>query len=458
MEEGSPHVTTLDLAMGGLGPELGHGVQHLFLLVDLSRRFSVQELERAAAATVVTFPILSCRQRVSWWRDRWVPDPAHTERDVVEVVEVTTDVEEETRKLTARELDPERGWPWRVTMLRTARGGRLVVTVLHMAADGAGALAILRELVTRLVEQDDAATANVALGVRRAPDEAEESPRPERGAMQLLRGRSLVDFWTLGAELARESARSLLVPFISRTAEPHSVRSGRLRPVFRSVSVPIGEGTAFRRRCRELGCTINDALVATLAMVNGSLSERGIVGTFFTVDLRRYLPDDRPRIANLSGFDTLLLRREHLGSFERAVSAVSARTSKRKGRFVGLPTMLVMSALGAGWPHAFQRAAGVVGTMLFRGFTSRGLLVTNLGRLDDCLSPLGGDALSATVIGPFLRGQRAPIVTASSFRGTLHLEIAGYDDESGGFQDRVASEITKILSELSTIEGGGGFL
>lgn len=96
--------------------------------------------------------------------------------------------------------------------------------------------------------------------------------------------------------------------------------------------------------------------------------------------------------------------------------------------------------------------------MLFRGFTSRGLLVTNLGRLDDCLSPLGGDALSATVIGPFLRGQRAPIVTASSFRGTLHLEIAGYDDESGGFQDRVASEITKILSELSTIEGGGGFL
>jgi len=393
--------------MGGLGPDLAVGRQQLHVCIDLDRAPPRDDLVRAARATVETFPVLGCRYVPGWWRDRWVAAPDPAAEDVVEVIE-TDDVERGTAALVDQQLDPAHGWPWRISLLGAPDATRLVVTVLHMAADAAGTLAVVREFGSQLCTD------------RRAADQGPT----DRGTLQLVRALRVGDLPRLAVEVVREWVRPLLYPWIAHTAADTVDRGAPA--VFRSA---VADLPALRRRCRDLDCTINDALVTALALVNASQAQRGLVGTFFTVDLRRYLRDDRPRIANLSGFDTLLLPRARLTDFATAAAAISRRTAARKRGLPGLPAMLAMSGLTAAAPHGLQRLIAPLGTGLFRSLATRGLLVTNIGPLDPYLAPWGDQVKSASVVGPFLRGLRTPIVTATSFRERLTLHVEGFDAE-----------------------------
>ncbi len=418
-----------DAALNGVTAAVGQ--MQLHVLLDLAEPFTREQVEAAVAGTVASFPVMGCRYEHGWWRDRWVPMTEVAATDVVE--ELGGDLDEVMEELPRRALEPAAGWPWRVAMIRRDPGQRLVLTVVHDLADGAGVLAVTREFVSQL-------TGGGSIAGEGAMD---------RGYGQLLRSLRLVDLPYLVIGGIAEAMTPLLVPLLGpirlRTAEPAPAVP---RPVFRTVSSGVGEGSPVRALCEEVGCTVNDVLLASLALLNASLSGSGRLGNFFTVNLRRHLADDAPRVSNLSGVDSVILPRDVAGSLPEAAVAVARRTQRMKRRLVGfafsaMPALTLMIC-----PHAVVRGVAAFWGRYTSLLLSRGLVVTNIGAMDRYVQALGENLVAASVLGPFGRGPLVPIITATGFRDRLTLQINA--------QSNLAEEdLERMANELSAILGGG---
>jgi NRPS condensation-like uncharacterized protein len=420
-----------DALLHGVTATVGHVQLHV--VIDLVRPVQREAVVRAVEGTVAAFPVLGSRYETAWWRDRWVVEPGISAEDVVEVLE--GDPEELLRELPQRPLDPARDWPWRVSMMDS----RLVVTVLHGVADGAGALTVAGEFAARLAGREGSA-ADGAM---------------DRGFVQLLRSLRLVDLPYLLIGCVQQGLQALRVPFLTKTqlraADPAPVEP---KPVYRTVAVGVGEGSDVREVCGRVGCTVNDALVGALAVVCASLGPKGLLGSYFTVDLRRYLVDKGPKVTNLSGVDSVILRREMAGSLEDAAGAVGRRTERMKRQLLGvgfaalpaIPLMVVPHGIVRGFAALWARWAGALLT--------RGLVVTNVGPMDRYLEPLGEDVVAASVLGPFGIGPRVPIITATGFRDRLTLQINGYDTIDATELDRLAGRLGEVLGGGASDEPG----
>jgi NRPS condensation-like uncharacterized protein len=411
-----------DAALYGVAATVGH--MHLHVVLDLARPLQREVVVRAVEGTVAAFPVLGCRYQQGWWRDRWVVEEGISAADVVEVLE--GDPEELLRELPLRPLEPTKDWPWRVSMM----GTRLVVTVLHCVADGAGALTVAGELAARLAGQEGTAAGTTM----------------DRGFVQLLRSLRTRDLPHLLIGCLKQGLQVVRLPSLTRTqlraARPAPVEP---RPVYRTVVVGVGEGSDVRGVCARAGCKVNDVLVGALAVVCASLGPRGLLGSFFTVDLRRYLADKGPKVTNLSGVDSVILPREAAGSLDEAAGAVGRRTERMKRQLVGvgfaalpaIPLLLVPHGIVRGFAALWGRWTSVLLT--------RGLVVTNVGPMDRYLEPLGDEVVAASVLGPFGKGPRVPIITATGFRDRLTLQINGYDTIDGAELDRVADRLGEVL-------------
>ena len=124
-----------DVGLFGSIPRYGDMCIHA--AIDLRRAFSRADLERAAERLVAAFPVLGGRYERRFWRDRWAPIDAPL-ADVVHVIDEPGDVEEATRAWSRRSLDVTRERPFRLVSLRRPEGTRLILTISHMAVDGAG--------------------------------------------------------------------------------------------------------------------------------------------------------------------------------------------------------------------------------------------------------------------------------------------------------------------------------
>ncbi|MBI5487815.1 MAG: hypothetical protein HY905_10825 [Deltaproteobacteria bacterium] len=414
----------LDVALTVLGRE------HLQVIVDLDRPIDRHEAERAVAGTVAAFPLLGCRYVPGAWRDRWVTDPTMSATDAVQLLDPAADPETTTREWLAREIDERAGWPWRVAVLPGERGCRLLVSVLHVAADGAGTLAAVRELARLLMGGTTV-----------------ERPCPvERHVGMLFRRLGAAGLVRLAAGLLRETTRPFEVPFLARTATAGPPPTGPA--TWRTVRVDVGEGSALRELCRVRNATVNDLLVAALAVLVRRVSTRGRSGCFYTADLRRRLPDDRPRVANLSAVISVSLPRAHAASLPDALAEVARRTSRRRPDVDGLAALLFNLPLILCLPHGLvRRLTRLVFAVWIRRLLTRGLLVTNIGPLDPCLAPFGDLVRDATFVGPSVRGLPIPVLTATGFCGDLTIHFNGYAE--------TAPELERLAAELETIFDDG---
>ncbi len=415
------------------GARRAMGPVQLQLVMELDEAFSGEELRRAARAVVRAFPILGCRYVTGAWRDRWQPDPGLLD-ELVHDVETRGGLQAAMTQLVERELDPASQAPWSITQLRAPEGCRLVVNVLHQLADAAGALAVVGELVRHLAGEDQP-----------LPDGG------DRGFGQLLRAVRLRQL----PVLAWETLQQLLMPLkylsMGRTLLPPGALDGGSARVWRSVQWEIGPAQPFRARLRALGCTVNDGLLALLAQLNAALSGPGRLGCFFTVDMRRMLADARPRISNLSGIDVVLLPREAVGGFDETARASSALAARRKQRFPGLPAVLANHSLNLCLPHGLLRRVIRLWIPWATALLNRGLLVTNVGAIDRYLEPLGSRVRDASLLGPWVRGLAVPVITATSFRDRLTLNIHGFQ----GSQSSVPELFQAQLDELLGLATGG---
>ncbi len=419
----------VDASFFGFGQELGH--QHLHLTLELERPYPTQRLQQAARRAMETFPILACRYEPRLWRDRWVPLPADRPPPV-RVEQAPQGARVALRKLLPGDLDPLVEPPWRVTQLCGPDATLLVVTVLHQLADAAGALAVVRELGAALHELP--------------PTAAWPPGAMPRSMGEILRALPLSGW----PRLAWESLRFLIEPLRYLTlARPRADTDAAPGSVcHHTVHLDLTEGSSLRRRCKRLGCTVNDLLVGLLACASRSLARPGSLGGFFTVDLRRHLPDRRPRVANLSGITAVLLPWRYAASLDTAAAQLSQRIGRLKRGYAGLPQLLTNFAGPALLPHAWLRPVIRLWMRWARWLLHRGLLVTNIGRLDPYIQPFGDVVTGVSLVGPWLPGLRIPIIAASGFRDRVTLQIMGDTPGTRVPAALAAARLGEIVAEL----------
>ncbi len=423
----------LDVALFGAARRYGSLGFHA--TIDLRRSFSREQLERAVRATIEDFPVLGCRYEPRFWRDQWVR-AAEPVSEMVHINATDEDIETQTRAWVDRPLDVVRSRPLRIVSCQRPAGSRLVISIAHTAVDGGGAMAIAQVLGSHLY------------GVR--PPYPVEKRRDIGPAFERLRWYHLP---VLAADIAKTLAQPLemaRVPPRERgfgSAGPGTDGAGK--PYWRQLVVTAEQLGRFKKRCKAQGASVNDGLVAALARVAASRSSRGPVAVLYTMDLRRYLKRPRLIATNFSAMLTAFVPRRKLGSLDTTLTAVSKVTTGHRKRFDGLAMVLTGAAMLASAPHRLAhwivRGASQIVVELP---SSRALMLSNVGRLDEGLAAFGQDIEDLAIIGPDMKNVAVPTVVAFGFRGQLRLLLYGAPGITRETVDHYAEEILQAL-ELS---------
>jgi NRPS condensation-like uncharacterized protein len=393
----------MDVALFASMPR--YGDLRMSALVDARRSFSKAELERALAATIGDFPVLGCRYDPRFWRDRWVELDAPVS-ELVHVIDAREALEAKTLEWVERPIDPTRERPIRIVSLEHARGARLIVTVMHLAVDGGGMAAVGHVLGSHLY------------GI--APALPVDARRDLAHSLERLR-------WYHLPALARDAAGTLLQPLRTRAAaereRPYPAAATSAQS-FRHLVVSAAELAPIKARCRAQGASINDALLAALARVAAARSSHGPVAVTYTMDLRRYGAAPRLTATNTSAILTIVVPRAQIGDLASTAGAVSRLTARQRQGLAGPAFVLAPASIGWGAPHALvRRFAHLLHPVAVDLPISRGLFITNVGRLDDGLRAFGDDIEQLRVVGPNVHDIPIPAIVAVGFRGQLQLEL-----------------------------------
>lgn len=396
-------VQLLDLALRGAMARYGDFCIHA--VIDASRTFEEQALQDAYEATLRAFPVLAHRYVSGFMRDRWEPvRGGATESVVFEDVDTEEALRERTEHWIEREIDSTRERQLRLVVLRRGGETRLLLSIMHLAVDGAGVGAVghvfgsaLYGLETKLPVETrrDVWRTFRALSLRHAP------------------------------VLAYGLARSTLVPWKQLRAGARSVpyaASPKSKPVHHEMTFDRETVASLRERCK--GASINDLLVSAFARASAERSDHGPAVVTYTMDLRRYGGVPALIAANTSGILSAIVPREELGSFESTVRAVRRITKAHREELHGPAIVLGLYALGSVMPHRIARSfAHVLAPVLVDLPLSRGLMMTNVGRIDDGLAAFGDDVKALTIVGPTIENIPVPLVVAYGFRGAVQFSF-----------------------------------
>jgi NRPS condensation-like uncharacterized protein len=384
----------------------GCGLGELVVVVDLERTWDAAEVVQAVKGLVRAFPILGCRFERHWWRSRWAP----VEEPVEGLVRVreSEDLEADTDRVASERIDVYRTRPLRVTLLTQGRRSRLVLNMPHLVADGNGVLTTLRELAAQL------------MGTGRT------EPVPmDRSVWQLARALGWSQAPAALAELGRELQRQVAMPQVRPWADGLTPGTPREVDPMRLVRLTEEQSRDFQVLCRTRGATVNDGLVAAALCVASEQLDGGLAATSYTVNLRRFLSNPGPIVANLSGFSMVAVPAEAARRPANILPQVATITGEQKSRLPGVGALLLPLAL-VGWVnHGLASLGGRVFRAMVDKQTRRLLVMTNVGVMDPYLEPFGDWVMDAWMVPPKVRKMRVPISLATSFRGRLAVCVGG---------------------------------
>lgn len=373
-------------------------------VVHFASRVDAVRMARAVRLTLDAEPVLGCRLVEQRWRPYWQRRP---DLDTLPLCPVITgdDVDAEMWRFLAAPVDPTEGPLAHLRLFRDRRD-TLCVKLDHAGGDGAGAMQYLGLLATtyRSLTADPGDRPPAPGGASRGQGQVFRRVGP-LGLLRSLEG-------------LRFSAESQRLPGYGRDSSGRAIALRR---------VGAGRVQALRRYGRERQAKFNDLLVAAMyralfARLETRPGERCQLS--LPVNLRRYLPPDRPvPVANLSGGNVYTLAYVPGEHFEQTLTRVVQSSQRFKAAVPGLAgaTMAEVMfapgfAVGRSLLHRFigrEMAAGHIGPFL-----------SNVGIIDEQFIDFGvpiADAFGLGLISfpPNLN------VAASTFRGILTL-TSGY--------------------------------
>lgn len=411
-----------DVALFGAIPRYGDLCMNCVL--DLRRAFDRAALEAAVAAVIEAFPVLGSRYEPGFWRDRWVRVDGPVS-DVVHV-EDAGDLDAQTDAWVRRPIDPVRDRPIRVVSIPRPGGTRLILSLMHIAVDGAGVAAVGHVFGAHLY------------GIPPAlPTER------RRDILRALGGLEWFHLPVLARGMASTALRPIKQFFAGRRTDAYPASPSE-PAAWRTIKIDADAVAAVRSRCG--GATVNDVLVAAFARVGARRSRDPSVVVSYTMDLRRYGKEPRLVAANTSSVMSAILPSNALGTLEEAVAAASEATKRDRDKLFGPALLIGPTLMGAVMPHAFARKLiPVIGLAAVDVPLERGMALTNVGRVDEGLRAFGDDVEDIRIVGPRIAGVSIPLVVAFGFRGALHLELYAGPGLGARALEILESEIREAL-------------
>lgn len=393
---------TADIMDAGL---YGTGLGELTVVIDLAAQLDEVTLRRAVTGLRRAFPVLDGRYVTGFWRDHWVSDEADV--GPIVYVEDVPDLESATRKAASYRFRLANERPIRITLLRSPVGQRLVLHMPHQVADGNGVLTVMHELAKQ-----------IAGAGAQAPIPMNRSPLQLAGAIGVAK-------WPQAMlEAARETARIFEAVSLAPWCEGFTPGQSTAGVAFENVTLDTHGTAALHEACKQAGATVNDGLSALALNVAAGHTRGDRVGVAYTINLRRFLPDNRPIVSNLSGFTSVVLPCEVARDLSRAVPAVAKITGGQKSRLPGVGSILLPLSTFGWLNHGFVHAFGGLFRTIMQAQARRTPVMTNVGVMDPYLAPLGDQVRDAYMAGPFVPGFPAPTAMATTFRGKLRVNIA----------------------------------
>lgn len=418
--------------IGNYAARYGMGNYTIQIVLKLGGKLDYEKLSRAVRLSVDAEPVLGCRFVEH--------DPPYWKRlsdlDNIEFCSlVNSDSPEETvQNVLESHLDMDRDPMLKVTVIRSGNYDTLVIKINHTCSDGGGAKEYLH-LLPRIYSSIDGENEDYA------PTPSKRSRKDHEKA-----------FATLGI---RHPELDNSVVESPKTAWPFPWKSGGQKDVtpFVVCRLPYGKLESISKYARQRGVTVNDVILTAFyrAMFKLCQTPPGIpMDMGVTVDLRRYLPDNKAEaIRNFSGGVILQIARLIGEPFEVTLSRVSAAMARKKNRNPGYEC-----ATGAERAEklSFRQALTYFRfisklsefTSNYCFYCSPGL--SNLGLLSRSLLRFGDTVVTdAYIIPPVIRAPGLMLV-ASSYNGTLTLATGYY---KGSVNRRHMEKLlNKIMNEL----------
>ncbi|HUT71988.1 MAG TPA: hypothetical protein VMW89_15065 [Desulfatiglandales bacterium] len=390
-------------------------VPQIHLLMEFDGRLDSDRLKRALHLTLHAEPVLGCRFVPRWINPYWARIAMDELDNSTFFRELTGDELTLKNALEGFLVEPVnelRGPQVKALLLRGESGDRLVLKLNHQVVDAGGTKEfgyLLASLYRELGNNSD---------IRPSPNLGTRSMRQVYGRFSKRRLLSIL------LAYFKEFLDSS-IPYRSMTYPVRSDATGRRTFVMKRLS---GERVRpIKTYCAEMDATMNDVMVAAMLRAyvrKTGWSGNGALRMVGTVDLRRYLPNQRAQaLCNLSSFYFIDLGRNLGALFDDTLSRVKGQIDGLKTDNLGLGFALGTHLLGLPYPFGLK-------ILLFREYFSKlastGNIppsMTNLGTIDDTALDFGSPDITAAEVlvppcnPPFL------VTGLSGYRDTLTLSL-----------------------------------
>lgn len=422
---------------GNYAARYGMGNYQIQAIMKFDGKLDFEKLSRAVRLSVEKEPVLGCRfieHDPPYWKRR-------KDIDITMFcsMEETDNVEESVHSFLESHLDMDDDPMVKVKLIRTSQYDTLGIKINHTCSDGAGTKEYIH-LLAHIYSCIDG---------KNGVYEEKPSIRSRRDHKRI--------FKTLGIKYPLADNSLVESP---RTIWPFLWRPGGRKDItpFVICRLPKGQLDVLSRYGKERGATINDLILTAYyrALFKMTQPPYGIpMDIGLTVDLRRYLPDNKAdAIRNLSGGVITRIARIFGESFEGTLSRVVSVMNRKKERNPGY-----QSATGAERAemmnfhqfNAYIKYMSLVSEISsqFCFFCSPGL--SNMGLISKSLIKFGKTTVTdAYIIPPVVR---APgfLLVASSYNGIMTI-AAGY--YKGSISRRYFEKLLdKIKDELIKASG-----
>jgi NRPS condensation-like uncharacterized protein len=398
---------------------------YIRIRVDLDGHLDEVVLAEALEQSCVTFPLIACAfDTTPRIRPRWVPR-VDAAREILQVIEIPEGEcrEDVVQRALAVVPDLEKGPQLRVLLVRDSTRDTICQVMNHMLCDGIGFQQYFGE-VARLYSR-------IAEGL-------DPSPSPfvrQRGVGPVLKG--------FGLHVRRFTPARMGFP-TTEVSNEHlratgfAFESGPLSLL--TVSLPAEDFNHIRVAAKTLGFTVNDLLVAALALawyrVHG-------VSEFMmpcTMSLRGFAP--RGAKMGITNFTTQCLCYMKLAPDDTIEDIMARLVAPMKVYKQGLPGMSQLIACWLVTRLPFRRMQRTLKNIA----TTFPLCVTNAGIIDENAARF--DNVSVRSIHPSAPAPFSPsfLATISTFRGELTIAFSVEGDDVA--KDFIRTVLATTIEEL----------
>ncbi len=415
----------------------GMGNFQIQTILKLDGRIDFDKLSKAVRLSVDAEPVLGCRfieHDPPYWKRR-----EDIDKTMFCSMEETDSMEEAINRFLESPLDMDRDPMVKVKLIRSEQYDTIGIKLNHTCSDGAGAkdyILLLSDIYSRIAGENGVYVPTPSVRSRADHDKV---------------------FSALNIKHPKLDNTPIESP---RTVWPFPWKSAGQKDVtpFVVCRLPYGQLDILSKYGKERGATINDLILAAIyrAMFKLSQPPHGVpMDIGLTIDLRRYLPDNKAEaIRNFSGGIVLRMARIMGEPFEETLSRIVALMNRKKSRNPGYQCAtgaeraeMLNFHLFLSYSKFLSRLSDVMTQHCF--FCSPGL--SNVGIISRSLMKFGENTVTDAYIIPPVIHVPGLMLVASSYNGILTFAVGYY--QGSIHRQYLEKLLNKIASEL--MEGCG---